>query len=216
MRWTEHEDQRLRSMYANCARSEIADALGRTVGLRHSDETKRKLSEASLRGWADPARHTPEEKQRRANEMYKRIRAGQMRSRYSRSTGGKRDDLGGKYFRSSWEANYARYLNWLLERGEIAGWEYESKTFEFENIKRGNRFYTPDFLVVNVHGAHEWHEVKGWMDAASKIRLKRMATYFQNEKVVVIDEKWFRAARKQGLPKLIPGWESNGRGKRGC
>ena len=32
---------------------------------------------------------------------------------YSRSKSGRRDDLGGLFVRSSWEANYARYLNFL-------------------------------------------------------------------------------------------------------
>ena len=33
--------------------------------------------------------------------------------------GGKREDLGGLYVRSAWEANYCRYLSWLIEQGEI-------------------------------------------------------------------------------------------------
>ena len=139
-----------------------------------------------------------------------------MRSGYSRSAGGKRADLGGRYFRSSWEANYARYLNWLIERGQIAGWKFEAKTFEFAGIKRGTRFYTPDFLVTLKDGSYEWHEVKGWMDAASKTRLKRMAKYHPAEKIVIVGEKWFRAVARQGLTRLIPNWETNKRGSRGC
>lgn len=188
------------------------------LGYRHSEQTKRKMAESSRLAWADPksGHNTPEAAERRTAEMYKRIRSGQMRSGYSRSAGGKRPDLGNKYFRSSWEANYARYLNWLMAHGEITGWEFEPKTFEFKAIKRGNRFYTPDFLVRFPDGSHEWHEVKGWMDAASKTRLKRMARYFPEEKVVVVGEKWFRTASRQGIPNLIPNWESNSRGKRGC
>lgn len=126
--------------------------------------------------------------------------------------GGKREDLGNQYFRSAWEANYARYLNWLVSKGEIDGWSYEPVTFEFVGIKRGVRFYTPDFRV-ETRGAHEWHEVKGWMDSQSKTRMKRMAKYYPGEKVVMIDRKWFASARRAGMPAMIPEWESEGKGK---
>lgn len=127
--------------------------------------------------------------------------------------GGRRYDLGGQYFRSAWEANYARYLNWLVSKGEIDRWDYEPITFEFTGIKRGTRFYTPDFRIINLRGAHEWHEVKGWMDAASKTRMKRMAKYYPNEKIVIIDRKWFASAMRAGLPAMIPGWEIEGKGE---
>ena len=58
-----------------------------------------------------------------------------------RGSGGRRDDLDGLFVRSSWEANYARYLNWLVKLGEIKGWEYEADTFAFDKIKRGTRFW---------------------------------------------------------------------------
>jgi len=61
---------------------------------------------------------------------------------------GKRADLGNRFFRSKWEANYARYLEWMKNRGEITDWDYECDTFEFGRIKRGGRFYTPDFKVT--------------------------------------------------------------------
>lgn len=129
-----------------------------------------------------------------------------MRAGYSRSRGGKRDDLGGIYFRSAWEANYARYLNYLKGRGEIAGWQFEPKTFTFDAIKRGTRAYTPDFLVHLTGGGHEWHEVKGWMDAKSKTRIARFARYYPSEKLVVVDAAWFRSANKT-LSAIVPGWE---------
>ncbi|MCV6900732.1 DUF1064 domain-containing protein, partial [Escherichia coli] len=89
-----------------------------------------------------------------------------------------------RFFRSSWEANYARYLNWLIAQGEIAKWEFECQTFVFHGITRGVISYTPDFKVYSKDGSHEWHEVKGWMDAKSKAKLKRMAKFYPAEKVV--------------------------------
>ena len=177
-------------------------------GMKHSAEAKARMSAASKAVWADKDSklNRPEYRQFLSDRIHALQAAGVMRSGYSRSRGGKRDDLGGMYFRSAWEANYARYLNFLIGKGEIASWEFEPQTFVFEKIKRGTRAYTPDFKVVLNCGAHEWHEVKGWMDAKSKTRLARFARYYPDEKLVVVDAKWFRSANKT-LANLIPGWE---------
>ncbi len=98
-----------------------------------------------------------------------------------------------KYYRSRWEANYARYLQWLLERGEIKSWRHEPKTFWFLSIKRGTRSYLPDFEVVELNGRTVYHEVKGWLDAGSKVKLKRMAKYYPDEKLILIDAKSYRS-----------------------
>jgi hypothetical protein len=131
----------------------------------------------------------------------------ERRTTQRRSRGGMRTDLG-IYVRSIWEANYARYLNYLVSRGTIAGWTYEPKTFQFRGITRGTRDYTPDFRVDLLNGGHEWHEVKGWLDPKSKTRLKRMARYFPDEHVSLVQHEWFARARRSGLAALIPGWES--------
>lgn len=132
-----------------------------------------------------------------------------LRNPYSGARGGRRSDLDGRYFRSTWEANYARYLNWLMSIGEVRSWEYEAKTFEFVKIRRGNRFYTPDFLVTWKNGTSEFHEVKGYMDPESQTKLRRMAKYFPATKVVVISHPEYRDIRRK-VSALIPGWESNG------
>jgi hypothetical protein len=127
----------------------------------------------------------------------------------NRGHGGKRADLGDLYLRSSWEANYARYLNFLIEHKEIQNWQYEPDTFEFTNIKKGVRFYTPDFKVCLNNGEIEYHEVKGWMDNKSITRGKRMEKYYPEIKIKLIDKTWFR---KNGsiLSKIIKNWEING------
>src|SRR5687768_3513242 len=83
-----------------------------------------------------------------------------------------------KYFRSRWEANYARYLEWLKTNGEIVSWTHEPKTFWFEKIKRGTRSYLPDFCVIEKNGKEVYYEVKGYMDSKSKTKIKRMAKYY--------------------------------------
>lgn len=125
---------------------------------------------------------------------------------HTRARGGRREDLGNRYFRSSWEANWARYLNWLIQIGEIRSWEYEIDTFEFSRIKRGNRTYTPDFKITNSNGSTEYHEVKGYMDKSSKTKLDRMARYYPNIRVILIDEPAYKAIASQ-FKRSLPGWE---------
>lgn len=76
------------------------------------------------------------------------------------------------FFRSRWEYRYALYLQLLKSRGEIKDWQHEPKTFWFDGIKRGTNNYKPDFLVTHKNDAEEWIEVKGFMDAKSKTKLR--------------------------------------------
>lgn len=126
----------------------------------------------------------------------------------TRCNGGKREDLGGLYVRSSWEANYARYLNWLIAQGQISKWEYEPETFEFHKITKGNKFYTPDFRITNIDGSIEYHEVKGWLDNDSKVKLNRFARYYPDIKLVLIDKPVYTAIARTMRP-LIQEWEWN-------
>ena len=82
-----------------------------------------------------------------------------------------------KYYRSRWESNYAKYLQFLLEHGNISKWEHEPETFWFNKIMRGCRSYLPDFRVTYPNGEVIYHEVKGWFDERSRTKLKRMAKY---------------------------------------
>lgn len=130
---------------------------------------------------------------------------GQVNKGTQRGRGGIKPDLG-IYVRSSWEGNYARYLNHLLEKNEILKWEYEPDTFEFVAIKRGVRFYTPDFKVFLPDGKIEYHEVKGWFDAKSKTRAKRMAKYFPNVEIKLIDQRAYRELTRL-YKDSIENWE---------
>lgn len=182
------------------------------AGKKHSPEVLSKLSDASRKVWADPTskHHTPENQQRRSDAMHKRMVEGDLCSggrAYSRCRKGARPDLGSTVFLSRWEANYARYLAYQQEQGAIASWAYEPRTFLFDKAKRGTRSYTPDFLVTYPDGRHEWHEVKGWMDEASKARIERLATFYPDEKLIVIDQPWFRALNRSGLTRQIAHWE---------
>lgn len=141
-----------------------------------------------------------------------------MGSAYSKIKSGKRMDLGGQFFRSATEANYARFLNLFQVK-----WEYEPKEFEFESIARGVRFYTPDFYLPE---EDRWIEVKGWMDDKSFTRLRRFKKFFPEEfkKLTVVTESGEseRKARKIGVRHIerfdeirkkfsliIPNWEKS-------
>jgi hypothetical protein len=136
-----------------------------------------------------------------------RWRSADASTGYSRGKGGRRADLDNRYFRSRWEANWARYLNLLVAQGVIARWEYEVDTFEFEGIKRGSRFYTPDFKVHYGDGSFVYHEVKGWMDPRSKTKLDRMKRRFPQVAIEIVDQARYRAIRETAAG-LIPNWEA--------
>jgi len=120
------------------------------------------------------------------------------------SHGGKRNDLN-LYVRSGWEANYARYLNFLVSKHIIESWEYEPDTFEFP-VKRGSKFYTPDFKIININKEIEYHEVKGYLDAQSQTKLRRMNKYYPDINMQLIDSNVYHTIRKQ-FEKIIENWE---------
>ena len=111
-----------------------------------------------------------------------------------------------KYYRSRWEANYARYLQWLKENGQIARWEHEPETFWFDGIKRGCMSYLPDFRVTENNGKIVYHEVKGWFDDRSKTKISRMAKYHPNISLIVIDGRSYKSIASK-VSTIIPGWE---------
>lgn len=179
--WTEEEDNLLRELYQKYDEKLFLNAIASEL----------KKSHAAIAC--------------RANELGI-TRLGRSPSiRYS--GGGYRKDLK-IYVRSRWEANYARYLNFIKEKGAIHKWEYEPDTFEFHGIKRGTRFYTPDFKVYYPNGRIEYHEVKGWMNPKSKTALIRMKRYYPEIVIVILAHDFFKNIRRN-FSRLIPYWEES-------
>jgi len=116
-------------------------------------------------------------------------------------------NVGGKRFcaRSAWEANYSLFLQFQKEHGMIKDWDYEPDTFWFEGIRRGCTSYLPDFRIINVDDSKEYHELKGWMDSKSKTKIKRMAKYHPEIKLVVVDKDRYRQLASK-VSFLFPGW----------
>ena len=123
-----------------------------------------------------------------------------------RSASGRRQDLGDMFFRSAWEANYARYLNLLKAQGRIRDWDFEKQRWMFEGVKRGHRSYLCDFRIFNLDGSIEYHEVKGWMSPESKTVLTRMAQYYPDVRIVIIDKNAYSAI-DIAFSASIQGWE---------
>lgn len=178
------------------------------LGKRHSPEVRARLAEA-FRGVARA--RTPEEWEARHRTAiatnlarYGRGSHDVTENAHSRSQKGYCDDLPGIFFRSTWEANYARYLDWLREQGEIASWSYEPQAFVFHGVTRAPVTYTPDFEVVERDGSVAYHEVKGWMDSKSRGKLRRMRQFYPEVRIVVIGRDEYRAIAKWA--GLIPHW----------
>lgn len=106
------------------------------------------------------------------------------------------------FFRSKWEVNYALYLSYLVKLGQVKRWEYEADVFMFEKIKLGTRSYRPDFKVFNNDGTTTYHEVKGWMDPKSVTKIKRMAKYYPEIKLIVIDSDSYKDIKNK-LGRLL-------------
>jgi len=162
------------------------------LGKKHSEETRDRFSQKSSERWHSLSKDEQIAFTSKAKVSWKQG---------WREIGGKRS-----YYRSSWEANYARYLEWLLSKGEIASWEHEPETFWFHEIKRGCRSYLPDFKVIETNQSFSYHEVKGWMNPESKTKIKRMAKYYPQIKLIVIDGPCYKSIAKT-VGKMIEGWE---------
>ena len=175
-------------------------------GKTHSRKSCDKISSTLKNHWQDPKSIFNDKQWRKELKKRARIngRQAMFTNPYSRCKQGYYDigKRGKMFFRSKWEANYALYLEFLLNNKEIISWEYETKRFEFP-VKRGVTCYTPDFKVLTKKHECEYHEVKGWMDAKSKTKIKRMKKHFPDEKLIIIGEKEYKMLSK--MSKLF-GW----------
>ena len=148
-----------------------------------------------------------ESRQRRSYLSSARTAITPAASTYSRTKSGHREDLNNLFVRSSWEANYARYLNLLIKMKIVESWEYEPETFWFLEIKCGVRSYKPDFKVKYKNDPKSVYvEIKGWMDQKSKTKLARMKKYYPEIKVELVGQPEYRAIARQ-WSNSIPNWE---------
>lgn len=176
------------------------------LGGKHSEDTKKSISESSIKAWSEKtdeqitAMVRKQLKTRSANGTMVRPRARCSWKQQWAEINGVR-----KFYRSRWELNYAYYLEWMRVNGQIKSWEHEPETFWFDEVKRGCVSYLPDFKVVENNDSIAYHEVKGWMDDKSKTKIKRMEKYYPDVKLIVIDASAYKKLAKN-LKGLVPGW----------
>lgn len=172
------------------------------LGKHHSDEVKNNISD-KLKGRKIPRSRilrSMETRIKRYGSLCPNLKRGTWKAAW-REIGGIK-----KFYRSRWEANYARYLEFQKQCNLIIKWEHECETFWFKGIKRGCVSYLPDFKITNTNGSIEYHEVKGWMDSKSITKIKRMKKYYPNVVLKIFDGKWYKA-NKRKLSSLIKDWE---------
>ncbi len=183
------------------------------AGKAHSDGAKIAMSKGQKLTWVTQkvfgGPHVTEERKRQNIEHLRRLAATKPASRtYTNARGGRRADLDGTYFRSSWEANYARYLNLLKRLGVIEHWAYEPEIFWFHGIRRGVTNYKPDFRIkYKGDDQLEYIELKGWIVPKDRVKWKRMKKYYPHIKLIVLKAKEYYAIREKWA-SAIPNWES--------
>jgi hypothetical protein len=127
------------------------------------------------------------------------------------SSAGRAADLGDTYFRSSWERNYARYLNFLMHNLKVVDhWSFEPETFWFKGLKRGCVSYKPDFRVkFKTDLESEYHEIKGRVLQRDRTKWHRMKLYHPKVKLVIIGPTEYRGIAEK-FASAIPNWEKRG------
>ncbi len=182
------------------------------LGKNHSETAKEAVGRGSRKNWATWKTFgigpmSEETRQRRSDLMSLWQSTIPASKNLSRTKGGHRADLGGQYFRSAWEANYARYLNLLIKLGAVESWEFEPETFWFHEIKRGVRSYLLDFKVKYKNESKPVYvEVKGWMDVKSKTKISRFQKYYPEHRLEIVDAKAYRTIERK-WSSVIPEWE---------
>lgn len=182
------------------------------LGHTHSNDTRKKIGEKSRRAWITSKTfgigHMSEKaRQNRSDAMSLAASKRTASNHHTMAKGGKRQDIGDIWFRSSWEANYARYLNVMIELGVVEKWEFEPETFWFEKIKRGVRSYLPDFKVYYKNVDHAVYiEIKGWVQDKDKTKWKRMKKYHPHISLEIVGQKEYEAIKRKWASS-IPNWE---------
>ena len=87
------------------------------------------------------------------------------------------------------ERDYAELLEANRQSGVIEWWKFEGMTLKLADDTR----YTPDFVVKYAHGGISFHETKGFMRGAARVRLNVAAAMFPFPFYLVkrVDGAWF-------------------------
>lgn len=101
-------------------------------------------------------------------------------------------------FDSSYEANFARFLQHLKEKGEILAFVKNTTKFPFSETvdlsqvcKTGTiqRSYTPDFLVFYPDWTYTVFEIKGWMNKRDDLKKAQFEKDYSGLKLEYVRKK---------------------------
>ena len=115
---------------------------------------------------------------------------------WGRGRCGKRKDLNNQFFRSRWEANFARILNYYK-----IPWEYEYTRFDL-----GEHTYYPDFKIFDPNAGEYFVEIFGCFDDAHKRKLGLFQKKYPNEKLQIINDEIYQDLKKE-FENKIKNWE---------
>lgn len=104
----------------------------------------------------------------------------------------KRADLNNQFFRSSWEANIARFLNFLDIK-----WIYEPERIPLAN----GTTYLPDFFLPDLQC---YFEVKGWF---KNVQWQEKVKLFSRSHDIVVIDKQLYLAIERCFGKIVSNWE---------
>jgi hypothetical protein len=182
------------------------------LGKHQSDVTKKIISKCSIENFK---KLTENQKTKRIqkilqtrykNEIKNNSHRELSRVKASWKQGYRVIDGKNKFFRSSWEFNYALYLQYLKDNEQIKEWYYEPEIFYFKESKNNCYAYKPDFKIINNDNSFYFVEIKGWMDSASKNKIENMKVFYPEIKLVVVDSEEFNKFKKEWHFKLKE-WE---------
>jgi hypothetical protein len=114
---------------------------------------------------------------------------------HTKGVGGTREDLG-RYFRSRWEANTARILEY-----ENIPYNYEAEVIVLLREDGTELRYRPDFKLSN-----RWIEVKGWWNERSKLIKQLMTEQHPEIQIEYVGEEVYKELEDYYASR-IPQWE---------
>lgn len=167
---------------------------------KHSVNAKEKISSSSIKAWRSPLSkfNTDEFRQRKSDNLHKMKMSGEM---YVYSKFGDHPiEIGNKkyVFKSGWELKVAERLQEMKNNGEIKDWGYETKHFDFPDVKRYIRSYCPDFEVEFQNGNVLYLEVKGYYIGNSKKRISMFRERYKDIKLIIIDKNEYNKIISEG------------------
>ena len=139
---------------------------------------KRPKQSIRMKGQGNPmfGKHHTEETKRKIRKNHADV-GGKNNPHFGRpASNGKRVKYSNIFFRSSWEAKYAKWLD-----VQKIDWKYESKTFDL-----GDWTYTPDFYLPKTN---EYIEIKGWWRGNARLKVYLFRQKYPDISFQVLEKK---------------------------